>query len=354
MSGCRRTPKNTQCAGDFSSPAKVYPPFECCLPVGRALHWDGQGLTLTDGPQPNDGIYGQVVVEGGCVTALRPAEVPVHVPPPCVAAPEPCYTENGAHIQITGTGTLQDPLKVTGQVVPNDTKLINDSPDLLSLDGTGSLNDPYRLAHRKPPAPLPITMGGFTVDGGGHIQNYTPPANTEGVKKIQPQPPTGVIEVTESSQYPGVVLISLTERFTSQRQFHAGDEVITLNQYGQVTAIEEAPAPLSLADRFAQSFSGSRTEMLHSFETRLTGRFRISYRGDVGAVSGAGMLEAPAGFSFNLDGQTQAAWLFVTGGRALGFEMLTANAYTAGPHLLTVTLPAAVTSPGLLDVVLCQ
>ena len=66
---CRSTIKHLDCGNIVETQAKnTYEPFSVCLPFGRQLVWDGQGLRLQGSITVTDGRYGLFTIENGCIT----------------------------------------------------------------------------------------------------------------------------------------------------------------------------------------------------------------------------------------------------------------------------------------------
>lgn len=378
MSFCRKVNKNNNCGnnGEKLDSRRDCDAFSLCLPFGRSLIYDGECLRLEGGATVADGVYGKFKVVDGCLTEALPDEVPSYTPPPCTPAPTPCgggteaasltpsadnllfydsagrlmgklFVENGTGIQISGTGTEGSPLKITGTIEPNDTKITSSTPDALPIEGLGTESRPYDIRHAVSKADPGSSFGGFTVDRYGHIQGYQAP-DSPGIITLQGTP--GEVEAAVTQ---GAAVLSLAKKFQNPQSFQAGEQKVEVDLCGRISAITDSPAPVN--DRFSNIFTGNRTFIQFVLTTGRSGRLRISYQGDLGLeLAGAGLAPLPAAIGLTLDGMSIAAYAVLSNGRVAGLEAVSVNAYEAGDHLIAISLPEAVSAPGIMDVSICQ
>lgn len=373
MSGeCRVYPKNTNC-GETAQPGagvRDCPPFDICLLFGARLSFDGDCLTFTPGTPPADGVYGKVLVQGGCLVGVDEETIPRYTPAPCTPAPAPCtgdtsgalalspdqrnilawdasgrllgavFMEPGDNIAITGTGKQGDPFVVSGRIEPNDTFVVSFTKDILTVTGAGTQADPYQIGHVEAAEFAPGTYAGFTIDKYGHVKRYTEPSTLGYVTDVR-----GIPGITEVTQQGSVVLVDLPVYFTAAQTVYTLDKKLTIDSQGRVTSIEANTAVV--ATTHTRVFTGSRTDNTFNVDISSAGRLRIRYTGATG-LSSATLAALPAGYSVQVDGESVEAY-----GSASGIEAVTANAYEPETHEIVITTAAAVTTPAIMDVTLC-
>lgn len=207
MDTCRKTLLHTDCAGGTleNQHTTVYDPFEVCLPFGRKIVYDGQGLRLEGSITLRDGNYGVITVTDGCIVDASEQPVCEYTAQPCTPAASPCgsngtssgielqpgadnlmhfdasgrvaatlnYTTNTAGLTILGTGTVASPLVI--DYVPQKAEKVyirSTSTNTISVSGEGTGTEPYEIAHVN----TSLTAGDygeFTIDSCGHIIGYT-------------------------------------------------------------------------------------------------------------------------------------------------------------------------------------
>lgn len=200
---CRNTVKVLDCGSELENEhTVVYEPFDVCLPFGRKLIWDGQGLRLQENVVLADGQYGLITVENGCITDASAQPVCEYTAQPCTPAASACgdgsgsislqpgadnllnydasgrlgasinYETSTAGLSITGHGTVASPLVIN--YTPGDsekTYLQSGTPTILPVSGSGSGTDPYFISHAES-ALGAGTYGNFTIDAFGHVTGY--------------------------------------------------------------------------------------------------------------------------------------------------------------------------------------
>jgi hypothetical protein len=347
------------------------------LPFGQKLRYDGRGLEMEPPNPPPDGVYGDVVVDGGTISEVRPASLPVYTPAPCAPLPEPCgdqgdgwpgldpsyanltrldpagrvvtkiYVDPGKNISATGVGSAEDPLRISSSVDAPRIKFLSLTPDVLPLTGGGSEENPGQLAHAASPLAAG-PHGSLTTDAYGHVTAYDLDSSASGMTLVDVVPMT-----LTKDENNGAVILGLPVHFNSEVEFDTDTSRVTVDIFGRVIAV--APADNASFGRHVKFFQGLRTDFSFAFATGYRGRVRASYRGDLGLnVSGSGLAAMPSSVSVFLDGDAQDAYAVLDGGRVVGFEFYAPEYSAPGPHTVSVTSAVSVSSPGFLDVSLCR
>jgi hypothetical protein len=250
---------------------------------------------------------------------------------------------------MEGNGTIDSPLIIASTITPNDTKIISDTPNILPITGTGAAASPYRIAHAQPSGIGGPYDNGFTLDSAGHVIKYDKPTATS-IMDIQGTP--NVINATNAG---GVVVLNLPAKFEREEVIEAGNYKVTVDVYGRITAVEVASGDLAPAGRHSTIFEGSRESVVYQFTSVVGGRIRGTYKGYLGTTAtGSGLVTLPASIVITIDQQSvQAFGTIDSDGNLVGFDFLTSTAYASGVHIVSITYPTAVTTPGVLDIELC-
>lgn len=382
MSGnCRISPKNTRCDDALGKEAgtRVCDSFSTCLPFGGSLAFDGECITFTKPTQvPDDGIYDSFVVQNGCITEARKADLPTYTPPPCTPIPAPCYDtgngtitlspdaanllywdsssrlmgklfyENSGEIVISGNGTAGSPLRISANIAPDVTTITSTTPDVLLLNNPDT--NVFTLAMAAISNSVVGTHAGFEIDRYGRVVGYTEPA-AGGVTEVRGT--EGNIEVSGAQ---GVYIINLPSLHTTEKKVQAGDQELTIDMQGRVSQIDNSAQ--AVGDRFSTIISGSWTTNSFSFVSTVSGRMRISYKGNIKTTTSAvteGLVILPSDIQLFVDSQSVSGYAVVTDSQyIIGIEALTPNMYLAGDHTVALVSTDNITSPLILDVSLCQ
>lgn len=255
---CRKSPKPTQCEPEKIGKRKPpqCKPFQVCLPFGRSLKFDGACLTVEGTPTIEDGEYGVIVVENGCIVDARPNPVCEYTPPACTSAAAACSStssditlqtgvcnllsldasgrlgafltvEAGDNISISGCGSSSSPLKITANVdVDTSVYIQTESSQQLTVSGSGTASDPYVIGLVE--VIEAGTYGDFQVDEYGRVTKYTDPS-TSSIVTVQGG--NGIDVVTAS----GAAIITLAESGVETGDYQVGGYVFTLDLAGRVT-----------------------------------------------------------------------------------------------------------------------
>lgn len=382
MSGnCRISPKNTRCddALDKEAGTRICDSFTTCLPFGGLLAFDGECITFTEPTQaPEDGVYDRFVVQNGCITEARKADLPTYTPPPCTPIPVPCddtgsgtitispdvanllywdsssrlvgklFYENSGDVTLSGNGTAGSPLRISANIAPTITTITSPTPDVLLLANPDT--NVFTLAMATISNSVVGVHAGFEIDRYGRVVGYTEPA-AGGVTEIRETPGNTVVTGAQ-----GVYIIDLPTLYSTLQKVQAGDQELTIDMQGRVSQIDNKAQ--AVGDRFSTVISGSWTTNTFSFTSTISGRMRISYKGNIGSITSAvseGLITLPSDIQLLVDTQTIAAYAVVTDGQYIvGIEALTPNTYLAGDHTMALVSNNNITNPLILDISLCQ
>lgn len=347
---CRTTVKRLDCGNDLENQHKnVYEPFSVCLPFGRQLVWDGQGLRLKGTVNTADGQYGLFTVENGCITRAEEQPACEYTAQPCTPAATPCgdgssgniplqpgennllnydasgrlgaqinYTTSTEGMSITGYGTVNSPLTIDYTPGEAARTYVQSGSAAIGVSGTGTALAPYVITHASSPLGAG-TYGSFTIDDFGHVTGYT--EQELGVTQI-----LGVNGVTAKAN--GTVYTVGLDAQSSYGTYQLGAYEVTVNGEGIVTGVarnitiavsEETgyvtldptyntftfnaygslvaytPVTPTACDQFVETFDSGRDSTSISFTTTKSAYFKITYRGRL-PISFSGS-NIPAGYT---------------------------------------------------------
>lgn len=355
MDTCRANPRHMDCGNSVKSASPEYPAFKVCLPFGRALYWDGQGMRLMGEAVLADGVYGQITVVDGCITNAELQPVCEYTPAPCTPAVTPCGdssssvslqpgTDNllnfdaagrlgaqihysaGTGISISGSGTTSDPLLLSADFPDQESTYIQGGMGPVTVSGTGVSSDPYEISHGTSGIAAG-TYGNITVDDYGHIiavddsgGAITSITDIGGLKiqqtgtTVQLGLPTqaasgsfrfGGHDVTLDvyGRVTGVSQgISLSAQVIDGARYN-----IAVNELGSITGLELKTDPVT--HTVTEFFTGTRETTAMQFTTTETGYFKITYEGNLGTGSANNNLYGlPATWALYVDGRRVPAY----------------------------------------------
>lgn len=383
---CRITPKRMDCGSDLGTQAKpAYPAFSVCLPFGRSLEWDGEGLRLRGTATIADGTYGLVVVEGGCITGAQEQPVCDYTPMPCTPAATPCgdssggaslqpgadnllnydsagrlgaqlhYT-NGDNITMTGSGTAADPLRITASFTQQST-YVQQGDGPITVQGDGSGNTPYVVSHQA--AIAGGSYGGFTVDAYGHITGYTEVSgaitninNLGGLRLVQSGTivQVGLENLSSADTYRlgaydvQVDLYGRVSRVGQAIDLGNAYEIdpkqytLSINRYGTITALTAKTN--AVENSFCVPLDAGRTETAVQITTVETGYLRITYKGLLTgtATTQKGFVPLPSPFRVYVNNRAVQAYARYSTEQAGYVEVMavTDGYYAAGTHTVEI------------------
>lgn len=350
MDTCRKTLLHTDCAGGTleNQHTTVYDPFEVCLPFGRKIVYDGQGLRLEGRVTLRDGKYGIITVTDGCIVDASEQPVCEYTAQPCTPAASPCGnngTSSGIELQpgadnlmhfdasgrvaatlnystdtdglsIRGNGTVASPLVI--DYVPKKAEKVyirSVTPNTISVAGEGTGTEPYTVAH----VDSRLTAGDygeFTIDSCGHIIGYT--KQDTSITAIQAV--DGITATKTGTSYS----IGLS-RYNSDGNYMLGGFTVSIDGNGRISGIAKSislpvdsmgvvildPSRNNLAfnefgalvsyvaktdrasDSFAEVLYPNRTESKITINTTKEGYLKISYKGWLPAEDPNKSIELP-------------------------------------------------------------
>lgn len=398
---CRSTVKRLDCGNDLENQhTTTYDPFSVCLPFGRQLVYDGQGLRLKGSVNTPDGKYGLFTVENGCITKAEEQPACEYTPQPCTPAAAPCgegssgsislqpgednllnfdasgrlgaqlkYTTTTEGMTITGYGTTNSPLTIN--YTPGETAktYVRGSTPAVTVSGDGTATAPYDISHKE----IDIgagTYGGFTVDAYGHITGYKEP--DLGLTKIL----AGVgIQVTQNGTIATVALPAQTNTYGTYQlggwsvsvdgqgivtglvqniKFDIqGEETsftidpkynnLMFNEYGSLVAYE-SKTPVA-EDHFVEYFDANRSDTSFTFTTQKSAHFKITYRGRLAIASPGssvyGYFALPSPYSILINNRRIGALAYYSSAQSGVVEVVAISdaLYSAGTYTVALSNP---------------
>ena len=381
---CRNTVKVLDCGNDLDNQHKtVYEPFSVCLPFGRQLVYDGQGLRLKGSVTIKDGKYGVITIENGCITDADEQPVCEYTAQPCTPAATPCgegsgsvtlqpgednllnydasgrlgaqlnYNTSTEGLSISGYGTVSSPLIIDYTPGEAAKTYVQGGTAAVTVTGQGTASSPYYVNHKTSTLGSG-TYGAFTIDDFGHITGYTEQsigvtALVAGDGIVLAQAGTvytvgmtrqsvygtfrvGGYDITTDGQ--GVVT-NMTQVIefpvSADTQTFTLDPILntlTFNEYGSLvgyTARDKEPA----CDQFAEVFDAGRSTTSMTITTTKSAYFKITYRGRLAA-------SAPSSSTYGYYSLASPYSLYI-GSRRLNALAFYSSAHTGIVEVVAVT-----------------
>lgn len=356
--------------------------WSVCLPFAGRLYSEGGCVKVEPGNPPEDGVYGKVIIAGGCIVGLEKADIPLYTSSPCAPVPAPCacgeggsmpepspqagnlFTTDaagmplvkvsmqaGSNISITGSGTTTDPFIISGKFDVAQTTFVQAGNSGVTVTGTGGREDPYKVGHGNTKTNESLTSAmGLSIDQFGHITAYNAPAEASNVKGVVGG--DGIEAKTDAGT--GLVTLSLTKAFADVAgeydlggyhikidaygrvtggsrditipagEYVAGDLQLTLNEYGSVTGVSIISSQGIVTTSATKQFSESSAQRSMTFTTMKASSFRITYTPS-STITGT--------VTLYVDSQVQPIYKMADG----TFQALTTALYGAGEHTITVS-----------------
>lgn len=396
---CRTTLKRLDCGNIVETQAKnTYEPFSVCLPFGRRLVWDGQGLRLQGRITTTDGKYGLFTVENGCITSAEEQPACEYTAQPCTPAATPCggdgtssislqpgpdnilnfdasgrlggqirYSTNTEGLTISGYGTTSSPLVI--DYTPGDAEktYVQGTTSAVTVTGDGTATSPYAIAHIES-ALGAGTYGGFTIDSFGHVTGYE--EQDLGLTKVQ----AGIgINATQNGTIATVSLPAQSDTygtrqlggfnvsvdgqgivtgFTQVIGFPLDDEAtsftlnpeyndLEFNAFGSLVAYN--PKTPVAKDHFIEVFDAGRTSTSFTFTTTKSAHFKITYRGRLPANSPGnaiyGYYALPAPYSITINNKRISAQALYSSAHSGIIEVVVVSdaMYSAGAYTIVLS-----------------
>ena len=396
---CRSTIKRLDCGNIIEPQAKnTYEPFSVCLPFGRQLVWDGQGLRLQGSITTADGRYGLFTVEHGCITSAEEQPVCEYTAQPCTPAAAPCgdggsssavlqpgpdnilnfdasgrlggqikYSTNTAGLTLSGYGTTSSPLVIDYAPGAADKTYVQGTTSAVTVTGAGTATSPYAIAHTGSVLGSG-TYGGFTIDDFGHITGYE--EQDLGLTKVQAGIGVNVTQngtiatvslpaqantygtyqlggytisvdgqgiVTKFAQVIGFALADEATSFTLNPEYND----LEFNAYGSLVAY--SPKVPVAKDHFIEVFDAKRTSTSFTFTTYKSAHFKIRYRGclpaDSPTSSTHGYYALPTPYSVTINTKRISALALYSSAQSGITEVLVVSdaLYSAGTYTIVLS-----------------
>lgn len=181
------------------------PVWEICLPFGGRMWSDGRCVKVAPGNPPADGVYGKVVVSGGCIVGVEKADLPLYVAPPCSQVPADCASgdteesnlcnpsatagnlyqcdtvgrplvrcniRGGDNVTVSGDGTSGNPFVVAANI-STEAFVVKAGNTGVEVAGSGTGKNPLKISHAT--GGYQGTINGMTFDQFGHLESYDDP-----------------------------------------------------------------------------------------------------------------------------------------------------------------------------------
>lgn len=211
------------------------PDWEICLPFGARLYQQDGCVRYVPGEPPEDGVYGLITFENGCITAVAENPVSKYQSDACAPVPCPCsedsdtsssdfcdastttgnlyscdssgkplvkaYINGGDNVSVTGSGTLSDPFVITVDVDTGGVTSLISTTDAITV--TAYIGD-IEIAHKT--GWNERTINGMSFDNYGHLIDYSETSTTTQIIGVVGS--NGVAAETNSE---GIVTVTLED-----------------------------------------------------------------------------------------------------------------------------------------------
>lgn len=286
--------------------APVCEDWTACLPFGATLSYENGCLKYTPGEPPEDGVYGLVTVQNGCIVGMDAEPVAKYQSDACAPVPCPCsedsdtasdfcdassvtgnlyscdstgkplvraYINGGDNVSVTGYGTLSNPFVISiDQGDAGVTSLRSTTDALVVSPNTGAVEISHKEGWNEQ------TINGMVFDKYGHLVDYD--STTSSTSLIGVVGTNGVSASTDSSGIVTVKLEDPTNKLTgdyllggwkmtldswnrvynmsryitvTETSYAFGPYDVTVNEFG---SIEELTATNSMGNLFHALFNG--------------------------------------------------------------------------------------------------
>lgn len=286
--------------------------IDVCLPFGGRLYTNGGCLAYEQGTAPEDGTYGKIKVQNGCIVGVEEDDATQYAATPCAPVPNPCdcdggvnisgvqgnllfkdgsgdlaavlYYEAGNGIEMSGDGTAENPLTVSATG--------GGGGGVSSVLGNGVIevttsNNSAIVKHKQSVAGSG-TIGSVKIDSYGHVIGAAEVSTDSGVKAVLGG--DGINAVTDPNT--NIVTVSLGDMLDAPSgTWWLGGYLVDIDSKGRVTGVRQ------------EIRTNNRTYTLGDYDVTLNGLGSIteitpnSDSGGGGDTSGAGL--SPAGVMFS-------------------------------------------------------
>lgn len=227
--------------------------WSICLPFGGRLASRNGCVYAEQGNPPADGVYGKIVIANGCIAGVGPVEACVDNIGVCASTPaacsgasaasvEPvayaaapvnvqCIIHGGDGIQITGSGTDDDPFIISALAIEVKTYAISET-DAIAVRGSGTYANPLAFAHK---LGQQANVNGMVFDRYGHLVDVSEVVNRTGIEGV-----IGGVGIDVQRDYDNRVVTVSTSKPVRPRGgvYDIGGWKVTLDEYNRVFEIE--------------------------------------------------------------------------------------------------------------------
>ena len=376
------------------------PHFTAPLALGASLSYQGGCMIYTAPTLFEDGVYGKLILKDGVIIGVEKDDAALYTPAPCAPNPDSCggsggsggitpspasnnlfsldsqgrglallHTRAGEGISILGNGTASDPLVIKNTLHDNESTYIVSANSLIKVSGEGTQTEPYVIEHKTGQS---INALGFRFDAGGHLESYTPDTSStlvKGVvggkgidatndintgvvtvsKAVPPNPINGSYDFgNKSVTFVDSEVTAINTSFnTTAGAYRTGDYVLTVNESGSITNIENVASMLEVSTSGTKIFTDTDDEIrTMTFTINKDSAIRVEYFGVM-----------PEGFGLKVDGLFIPGIVFAKDPDSTGtvsptafkpyhFMALPPAHYSAGAHTIDFTANTPFTAVG--------
>ena len=365
------------------------PHFTAPLGLGASLSYQGGCMIYTAPTLFEDGVYGKIILKDGIIIGVEKEDAALYTPAPCAPNPDSCggggggggiipspannnlfsldsqgrglallHTGAGEGISILGNGTASDPLIIKNTLHDNESTYIVSANSLIKVSGEGTQTEPYVIEHKTGQS---INALGFRFDAGGHLESYTPDTSSTQVKgvvggvgiDVTHDVNTGIVTVSKGAPAKPVSgsyefgnkavtfvnseVVTIANAFTTTAgSYRTGDYVLTVNEGGSITKVEDVTNMLEVSTSGTKIFTDiddNKREMI--ITTSKNSAFMIEYYGSM-----------PTGFGLKVDGSFIPGTVVSQSSGSGHFVAIPPAHYAGGTHTIEFTATANFTVIG--------
>ena len=369
------------------------PDWEVCLPFGARLYQQDGCVRYVPGTPPEDGVYGLVTIQNGCIVDMEAEPVSKYQSDPCAPVPCPCdssedgesnlcnpstksgnqyecdaagrpyahaYVQAGDNVTVEGNGTSTNPYVISAS--DGDSGITNVRTNTGSVLTVSVSNGTATIDHAT--GYNEQTINGMTFDAYGHLKDYS---STSASTSITAVIGTGGVKATTESSVVTVSLDDVTNKLDGQyllggyivevdaynRLYNITKEItdvegtyqwgaynVTLNDLGSVTNVEAVAESAPVFHAFLAS-EETTTQHTMTFTMRYTSRAVIDVYAvlpDTTVTSGTTTTTQTTPFepSFYIDDERHQNTLDLSSGESKHVRLYVTGSLGAGTHTLNI------------------
>lgn len=366
------------------------PDWEVCLPFGGRLYQQDGCVRHVPGTPPEDGVYGLVTVQNGCIVSMEPEPVAKYQSDPCAPVPCPCdssedgggnlcnpstksgnqyecdasgrpyahaYVQAGDNVTVSGNGTSTNPYIVSSSL--GDAGITNVRSNTSAITVSVS-NNVATVSHAT--GYNAQTINGMVFDAYGHLVDYSSSSASTTVNGI-----IGTNGISAETNNAGIVTIGLespahtlagqyllggytVEIDANNRVYNISQEIsavagsytfgayaVTVNDYGSITDIAALSGAASAFHAFLASESTTSQHTL-TFTMPYSSRAVVDVYANVpGTTSSTGQTTVtPFDPTFYIDGERHHNTLDLSNGASKHIRLFVTGALGIGTHELNI------------------